>query len=54
MTTQALIGSGTLVELADSSSPNAFIPLGEVGDQDLASDSRRSTPPTCRADVARN
>ncbi|MBX3482530.1 phage tail tube protein [Phenylobacterium sp.] len=38
MTTQALIGSGTLVELADGSSPNAFIPLGEVGDQDLASD----------------
>jgi len=38
MTTEAMIGSGTLVELSDGSSPSAYVPLGEVGDLDLASD----------------
>lgn len=38
MTTQAMIGSGTTVELSDGSSPNAYVLLGEVGDLDLASD----------------
>lgn len=38
MTTNARIGSGTLVELSDGSSPLAWVTLGEVGDIDAASD----------------